>query len=142
MLSVPGYCIEPDLRVDRSDTLNGIGGGLLVYAREGLIIKPIPVKNDFNQFARFQVIAGNKDNRDLQVTMVYRPPRANANNNNELYKLLENNNGNDIFIGDFNFPNINWNNLTSDRPSEAFLQSTIDNGLDQLIDFPTHTVNY
>ena len=68
--------------------------------------------------------------------MVY--SRANANNNNELYKLLENNNGNDIFIGDFNFPNINWNNLTSDRPSEAFLQSTIDNGLDQLIDFPTH----
>lgn len=138
MLNVPGYCIEPDLRIDRSDTLNGIGGGLIVYTRDGLIIKPVEVENEFNMFVRFQVVSGNKDDRDLQLTLVYRPPRINHNNNTELYKLFENCSDNDIFIGDFNFPKVNWADLTSDRASEPFLDCTIDNGFAQLVDFPTH----
>ena len=36
MLNMDGYFIEPDLRMDRRDTINGIGGGLLVYVKEGL----------------------------------------------------------------------------------------------------------
>ena len=35
-LNMDGYFIEPDLRMDRGDTINGIGGGLLVYVKEGL----------------------------------------------------------------------------------------------------------
>ena len=30
-LSIPGYQLENELRRDRSDTLNGLGGGLIVY---------------------------------------------------------------------------------------------------------------
>ena len=138
MLNIPGYCIEPDLRIDRVDTLNGIGGGVIVYAKEGLIIKPVEVENEFNMFVRFKVASGSKDDRDLQVTLVYRPPRANLNNNTELCKLFESSSENDIFIGDFNFPNINWTDLSSDRASETFLDCTVDNGFTQLVDFPTH----
>ena len=139
MLNIPGYNIEPDLRIDRQDTLNGIGGGLIVYARDGLILKPIPVESSFNMFARFKIISDeNKDDRDLTVTIVYRPPRANSVNSEELCKLFQNCNGNNLFIGDFNFPAINWSNLTANGGSEAFLQCVIDNGFDQLVDFPTH----
>ena len=27
LLNIPGYCIEPELRLNQTDTLNGIGGG-------------------------------------------------------------------------------------------------------------------
>ena len=138
MLNIPGYSIEPDLRVDRTDTLNGIGGGLIVYARENLIIKPVPVINEFNMFVKFSVCPENKDDRELQVTLVYQPPRANHNNNMELCKLFENCSDNKLFIGDFNFPSVNWDSLTSDRSSEAFVECTTENGFTQLVDFPTH----
>ena len=35
-LSLPGYQLETDLRKDRENTANGIGGGLLVYTKNGI----------------------------------------------------------------------------------------------------------
>jgi hypothetical protein len=47
-LRIHGYELQPDLRRDRTDTLNRIGGGLLVYTRIGttvlLIDRPITMK--------------------------------------------------------------------------------------------------
>jgi hypothetical protein len=37
-LSIENYMLETELRKDRTDTGNGIGGGLLVYSRAGLKI--------------------------------------------------------------------------------------------------------
>ena len=139
MLNIPGYTIEPDLRLDRRDTLNGIGGGILAYTRDGLLIKPVNIENEFNMFSRFQVLnKKSKDDGDLTITVVYRPPRSNNENTAELCKLFENCVGNNVFIGDFNFPSINWSDYTSDRATEEFLQCTIDRGFEQLVDFPTH----
>ncbi len=39
-LTLEGYRLETDLRRERTDTRNGIGGGLLVYAREELKVLP------------------------------------------------------------------------------------------------------
>ena len=39
-LNINGYELLMDLRRDRSDTANGIGGGLIVYARNGLAVLP------------------------------------------------------------------------------------------------------
>ena len=138
MLNIPGYNIEPELRIDRNDTLNGIGGGILVYAREGLIIIPEAVSNNMNMFTKFQVQSKDDSRVNLSVTLVYRSPRSSQENTAELCKLFENNKDNSIFIGDFNFPGINWSDLTSDRGSEQFLNCTLNNHFEQLIDFPTH----
>ena len=139
MLNIPGYSIEPDLRVDRRDTLNGIGGGVIVYSKDGLIIKPVPVENNFNMFVRFKIISReSKDDGDLTVSLIYRPPRTRNENTEELLKLFQNCTENHIFIGDFNYPNINWSNVSSDRGSADLLQCSIDNGFEQLVDFPTH----
>ena len=35
-LGIPGYEVETELRRNREDTGRGVGGGLLVNAREGL----------------------------------------------------------------------------------------------------------
>ena len=138
MLNVKGYSIEPDLRIDRNDTFNGIGGGILVYARNGLIVKPVEVENKFNMFVRFKMINQSKDDPDLKVTLVHRPPRSTGIHNTQLYKLFENSDENSIFVGDFNFPSINWHEYTSDRGSEPFLHCVLENGFEQLVDFPTH----
>jgi hypothetical protein len=37
-LTVPGYELQPELRRGRADIANGIGGGLLVYVRNGLAV--------------------------------------------------------------------------------------------------------
>ena len=145
MLNVTGYFIEPELRLDRTDTMNGIGGGLLVYAKENLVVKPVQIDNDFNMFRRFEVLRSeSKDDErfetkpNLTITLVYRPPRSRTENINELCKLFRNSGDNSILIGDFNFPMINWDELTSDRSCENFLQCTMDNNFEQLVTFPTH----
>ena len=96
--------------------------------------------NDFNMFVRFKIISQeSKDNRDLTVTVVYRPPRPTSRENNmKMYKLFKNSNENNIFVGDYNFPAINWNEYTSDRGSEPFLKCLVESGYEQLVDFPTH----
>ena len=138
MLNIQGYNIEPELRKDRTDTLNGIGGGILVYAKEELIIKPVEVNNDMNMFSRFEILSKDDGTDNLSVTLVYRPPRARAENTLELCKLFENTSANSIFIGDFNFPSINWQDQTADRSCENFLECTLDNNFEQMIHFPTH----
>ena len=57
-------------------------------------------------------------NSSLNITLVYRPPNANDINTHELCKLFENAGGNSIFIGDFNFPSIDWTFETADRKAE------------------------
>ncbi len=57
VLTLPGYTLVTDLRQDRIDTANGIGGGLLVYSREGIKISPNDnlSDNNFNQFCSFKL---------------------------------------------------------------------------------------
>jgi hypothetical protein len=57
-LSVPGYDLQPELRKDRADTANGIGGGLLVYVRNGLTVLPIDKNLAMGQYCSFRLDDG------------------------------------------------------------------------------------
>ena len=120
-----GYNIDPELRKDRTDILNGIGGGIIVYKKDGLMIKSRNVTNDFNQFLQFDILCED-DTSNLNITLVYRPPSSMDENTQELCKLLESAPENSIFIGDFNFPSIDRKYKTDDRKCEEFLQCTKD----------------
>ena len=75
-----------------------------------------------------------------QVTLAYRPPSSTPENNEKLDMLASSlNNSNPILIGNFNYPGIDWRNSTSDSKGRTFLEACIENGLYQLVDFPTHT---
>ena len=52
-LQIDGYDICPELRQDRKDTKNGIGGGLLCYVRPGLSILSCDTDSEFNQYSKF-----------------------------------------------------------------------------------------
>ncbi len=69
-LTIENYKLETDLRKDRCDTANGIGGGLLVYAKQDIRILPYDKfhHSKFNQFCAFSVVT-KSDN--LNVILIY-----------------------------------------------------------------------
>ena len=56
-LKIPNYSIAA--RHDRNDTLNGRGGGLLVYVSENLQSVETTCQNDFNQFCSVQIASSS-----------------------------------------------------------------------------------
>lgn len=138
VLKVIGYDLISDLRKDRTDTTNGIGGGILVYAKNGLAVLSIDNLSDFNQYAHFKI---STSLCDMNIFLIYRPPSSSKANNEMLCNLIKNAPKDSLIIGDINFPKIDWNNLTSDTFSSDFLNSCIDNNFSQYVDFPTHSKN-
>ena len=138
ILNIKGFELIKDLRSDRTDTTNGIGGGLLVYARKGLVILSIDKINDFNQYVHFKV---KTSICDLNIFLIYRPPSSSVLNYNMLCEVVRAAPKDSLIIGDINLPNIDWRNLTSDNFSRDFMNSCIDNNFVQYIDFPTHRKN-
>ena len=133
-LSVPGYQLQPDLRVDRTDTTNGFGGGLLVYSREGTDILPCDKNSDFNQYVPFKIKLCNVT---TTIGLVYRPP--NSSDLDGLINIVKQAEPNTILVGDFNMPKIDWDSGTATGKWMDFLDATNDAFMEQLIDFPTHT---
>ena len=139
-LSIENYFIDPSLRQDRKDTSNGIGGGLLVYVKNGLKILTVDNTVDFNQYCRFNVLSD--DNKvDFNVTLIYRSPNSKSANNELLYSLLRTSTCNNLIVGDFNYPNIDWSTYSGDSKTKDFLDIIQDRFLTQKIDFPTRGQN-
>jgi hypothetical protein len=86
-LSIEGYNLEVELRKDREDTLNGIGGSLLIYTKIGLVIRKNSKFDNikFNQFCALTVMA--KD--PINILLVYRPPNSGTQNTDELCNILD-----------------------------------------------------
>ncbi len=76
-LSIPGYDMLPDLRVDRPDTRGGRGGRIIVYARQGLQILKIDHDVTLCQMCKFLV-------NDVELYVLYRPPNAASDSVSEI----------------------------------------------------------
>jgi hypothetical protein len=135
-LEIQGYSIETDLRKDRDDTQHGIGGGLLIFSKNGILLR----KNDrydkynFNQFSSFTIMLKTP----VEITLIYRPPNSGTGNMDELCKLLENAAQEAIFIGDFNTPDVNWRDEQAGPRYKKFLESVQRADMTQLVNFKTH----
>ena len=99
--------LEPALRRDRDDTLNGLGGGLLVYSRNGLTILPLKLQEDngFHQHVCFKIITRGEP---INIILAYRPPSSTKENFDKLLDLMRKMPRNTILIGDINVPGIDW----------------------------------
>ena len=75
LIKILGYELQTDLRRDREDTRNGIGGGLLVYAKTGGNILILDNAVDFNQY-RYCTFGVVERREELQVYLLYRSPNA------------------------------------------------------------------
>ncbi len=132
-LSINGYQLQPELRVDRSDTANGIGGGLLVYSRDGLDILPCDKVLKFDQYAKFTV---NNCGITNTIFLIYRSP--SSTDIEGLAGIIKSAPNNTLFVGDFNLPGINWENWTGSGRVGDFLDAAGENFFEQLVTFPTH----
>ena len=137
-LNIAGYQLEPELRKDRDDTLNGLGGGLLVYSKNGLKILPFNLQNDncFHQHVCFQILTRREP---LTVILAYRPPSTKIENTSRLYDLLRKIPKNTLLIGDINIPQVDWEEMRATGPrGQELLNVILEEELEQLVSFPTH----
>jgi hypothetical protein len=129
-LSVDGYEVQPDLRLDRQDTAQGRGGGLLVYVRHGVKILNIDRNITFHQYCKFLI-------SHVTLYLIYRSPNALAQSILELEQIVRAAERNSILIGDFNLPDIDWSMGTCSSRSRPFVEAVEDSMMEQLVEFST-----
>ena len=117
---------------------DGRGGGVLLAVKESIPSKLInsPPHLDFLSVS----IAHSKT---FIINLMYIPPNANLSYLIEIESILaiRTTNGNDnlLFLGDLNFPDINWTTMTGYTPlSTHFCEFVFEHNLSQLIAEPTH----
>ena len=132
-LSIPGFQIVS--RLDRNDTQNGRGGGIIIYVKEYLKANETSITCEFNQYAGIQIITNSCA---LNVFVVYRSPNSTHENNEKLLSLLQEIKNPAIILGDFNYPGINWGSLSGPGDLQKFIDLTLDQFWDQWVTFPTH----
>jgi len=132
VLSIDGYELLPDLRMDRKDTGGGRGGGLIVYARSGKQVLKIDKTVLSAQMCSFKL-------DDVTINLVYRPPSAAAESITELADAISDAGSSEVFIGDFNLPGIDWVGAGGHgRGREPHFVEAVGNALmQQMVDFPT-----
>ena len=134
-LCIEGYELQQDLRCDRTDTANGIGGGLVVYSRNGLEVLSCDIVSDYNQYCKFML---KSESETCFFYLIYRPPSSGEENFNKLCDLLKGAEKNSIFVGDFNLPGIDWTTGRGKGRDGRLVQVMQDLLMEQLVDFPTH----
>ena len=69
---------EISARKDRSDTLDGRGGGLLVYNRIGIAVSE---RNSDSQFEQVVSVLLETETNPLTINLTYRSPNSSFENN-------------------------------------------------------------
>ncbi len=124
---------------------NNCGRGVCIYIRDNINAtkKTAGLPNtEFKESVWCDVKLSNSDN--LLIGGIYRSPNCTSDNNDNLNLFLKqlNMSSHTLICGDFNFPEINWNLLTSSKSEEhkstKFLTAVQDTFLFQQVDKPTH----
>ena len=118
--------------------------GCILYISQELKAVQIHLNVEYEEYVCASVKLNNEDK--LPIGLVYRSPNCNNDDNNMLQELLSeacNNNCSHILImGDFDMPNIDWENWHSEGDSAdttgyKFIECLQDNYLFQQVTKPT-----
>ena len=131
-------------RKDRKDTKKGIGGGILIYAKESICKSVSEVQCDYlEQFNQCAAIKVKFKNEVLHIAIIYRPHNLynddDIDENNErlcdVLKLLPKPY---VICGDFNYSDIDWKNGQCTKKSRQFYETVLDLFLTEHICTATH----
>ena len=139
----------PSYTVHRNDRATGTGGGVFTATREGLIADAQPDLTTDCEIVWTKVKARNK--KDIYLCSYYMPHR-NLNDiarlDESLKEVTNHKKGKHIILaGDFNCPDINWEEMTVNKGAadrevqQALLDLTTEHGLSQIHDQPTRDNN-
>ncbi|XP_063416249.1 uncharacterized protein LOC134697892 [Mytilus trossulus] len=135
---------------ERRDRPKDPHGGVLIAAKQTLQLGNIIKSTEIELLTGTINLEGKKK---MLIGAFYRPP--DKTDDTYLNKMKDEINNirakhqKDIFLigGDFNLPDINWAEQTIDhrqyptRTNQALLELVADNGLEQIVDFPTRKEN-
>jgi Reverse transcriptase (RNA-dependent DNA polymerase)/Endonuclease-reverse transcriptase len=132
-LVIPGYSV---LRQDRVDGLHG--GVCIIYASS----LNISLLNSVSMNGCETILCSLSTKSNLLcICIAYRPPNATFASSKQLFDFINTNIStypNYIIMGDFNFPHINWKNLSGQQETDTlFLDFVADINANQLISEPT-----
>ena len=115
--------------------------GMLQYIRGDIETKEVTHDFGFDEIQAYELFLP-KDN--IIFVSIYRNPLSPYENNVKLNKILRAIGGNrkkDIVCGDMNFPDIDWDNCTTNHDENSkehqFLEAIKDSFLEQHLDRPT-----
>jgi hypothetical protein len=125
-------------------------GGVIIIAKKGLHLRDASLSKNLEMISGTIKLEGRKK---MVLVTYYRPPHQTDETINRLCKQeimeLSNKHKKDIFVlaGDFNLPDINWSEQTISSnqytvgTNQTYLDIASDNGLEQIVDFPTRNEN-
>ena len=104
-----------------------------MYARSGKKILKLDKQLLYSQLCSFLV-------DDVTFNLVYRPPSAPSESVAELANIISEAKKNEVFIGDFNLPGLDWGGGGGNgRGRDTIFVEAVENAfMQQLVDFPTH----
>ena len=132
ILKMEGY--DMIVRRDRTDTVGGRGGGILIYVK-GVYAWDEEDTPDFTQCASVKI---KTNGQNLRLSVVYRSPNSSGENDQKLYQWIREKEGDNVILGDFNFPGINWRTGSADSRGRKFFDACADTFLTQHVEGPTH----
>ena len=128
------------------------GGGLLMYIRSSIVMTTV-YRNGHDTVQAMLldiVLPACSEPTSLSLCLMYRPPSSTAEQFQYVLDNVEQLYGGRIgriFVGDFNLPDIRWNNLGHPshprfENSKIFLDFISDNVLKQVVTSPSRNGNY
>ncbi len=113
------------------------GGGVTCYVKNTLSAIKIE-KQETQNYDTVWVELTTTGNKKLMVAIVYRPPKQLLTNNTALYEEIQFTirNKDEVVVGDFNCPNINWNSMHGDQEGSRLIEMVEDSFLSQIVTQP------
>ena len=117
------------------------GGGVMFAVRKSLNPECINIPTNFELLG----IKLNHESFRTKLFLAYRPPGLSSAENDAFISSIDEaicSNDNYVLMGDFNYPSIDWRENDSVLASEMkFLEMTVQNGLQQIVNEPTRGPN-
>ena len=132
-LQINGYNMI--IRNDRSDTEGGRGGGIVVYVKNEIRAWRDDAKSDFSQYGTMVI---KTKNNEIRIHTVYRSPNSTRENDDKLCEWIRGMKGVNLLIGDFNFPDIEWDNGRAGSRGRHFYEAVADRFMEQHVEEKTH----
>jgi hypothetical protein len=142
LLDLPGYVL---FRTDRPvNDDRSRGGGVLLYVRSALnpsyFSFPAPSYPEMS-CCTFSLHNGES----VLIVLIYRSDSNTYAQNSLLFSTLKSiaklNFSHTVVFGDFNYKDISWSSFNWPAPCDEFMESVLESGLIQHVDFPTRGMN-
>ena len=129
----------PDYNIIRRDRKDGRkGGGVLLMVKHGITVEELDSSNEVESvWCKI-----GKQTNNIHLGLCYRPPNSITEYSNSLLGEIQHfTTKKSVVMGDFNYPDIDWETYSGTKVSEDFRNLVLDKFLNQHVDHATRGDN-